>query len=60
MHEEEYTPEPDEKRFITKEEARPNNEHHRQEFPCPDCGSYNTGQSTYTDYCNSCGWSQGY
>lgn len=49
-----------EDRFITKEEARPNNEWRQQEFACPNCGSYNTGQSTYVDYCNSCGWSQGY
>lgn len=29
-------------------------------FRCPDCGSTNTGQSTYSDYCNDCGYSQGY
>jgi len=29
-------------------------------FKCPECGSTNTGQSTYTDYCNDCGWYQGY
>lgn len=29
-------------------------------FKCPNCGSYNTGQSTYADYCNSCDWGQGY
>lgn len=23
---------------------------------CPECGSMNTGQSTYTDYCNDCDW----
>lgn len=29
-------------------------------FQCPDCGSYNTVQSTYAEVCNSCGWGQGY
>lgn len=29
-------------------------------FTCPECGSKNTGQSTYSDYCNDCGWSYGY
>ncbi len=23
---------------------------------CPDCGSYNTGESTNADWCNDCGW----
>lgn len=27
---------------------------------CPNCGSENTGQSTYADWCNDCGWSFGY
>lgn len=27
---------------------------------CPNCGSYNTEQSTYADYCNSCDWGQSY
>ena len=27
---------------------------------CPDCGSMNTSQSTYADWCNDCNWSQGY
>lgn len=52
--------EEDEKRYIKEDEAKPNNRYHRQEFACPNCGSYNTGQSTYVDYCNSCDWSQGY
>ena len=52
--------EEDENRFISKDEAKRDNQYHRQEFACPECGSYNTGQSTYTDYCNTCGWSQGY
>lgn len=52
--------EEDEKKFITKEEARPNNQYHQQEFACPNCGSYNTGQSTYSDYCKSCDWHQSY
>jgi hypothetical protein len=52
--------EPDEDRFISKEDSRPNNNYHTQEFACPECGSYNTGQSTYTDYCNSCGWYNSY
>ncbi len=50
----------DENRYISKNEAKPNNEYHRQEFACPNCGSYNTGQATYADFCNSCGWTQGY
>ncbi len=52
--------EEDENRFIKKEDARPNNQWHQQEFACPNCGSYNTGQSTYADYCKSCEWGQGY
>jgi len=27
---------------------------------CPQCGSNNTGQSTYADWCNDCDWFQGY
>jgi predicted nucleic-acid-binding Zn-ribbon protein len=29
-------------------------------FKCPDCGSTNTEQSTYADWCNDCGYNQGY
>lgn len=29
-------------------------------FKCSECGSYNTGQSTFADWCNSCGYSYGY
>lgn len=29
-------------------------------YRCPNCGSYNTNQSTYADWCNSCGDSNGY
>lgn len=29
-------------------------------FRCPNCGSMDTGQSTYVDWCNKCGDSQGY
>jgi uncharacterized OB-fold protein len=50
----------DENRYIKREDARPNNQYHLQETACPECGSYNTGSSTYTDYCNTCGWVQGY
>lgn len=32
----------------------------RGPFTCPDCGSSNTGQGTYVDFCNDCGWSFGY
>lgn len=28
--------------------------------PCPECGSTDTGSSTYTDYCNNCGWGFSY
>lgn len=51
---------PNPSRYITKEEARPDNRYHSQEYACPNCGSYNTGQSTYSDYCNSCGWGHSY
>lgn len=27
---------------------------------CSNCGSYNTNQSTYADWCNTCGESEGY
>jgi len=60
MEDENYNQEPDENRYINKEEAQPNNKWYLQEFACPNCGSYNTGQATYVDYCNSCNWSQGY
>lgn len=33
---------------------------HGGRMQCPECGSYNTNQSTYSDYCNSCDWSIGY
>lgn len=32
----------------------------KSSFQCPNCGSWNTGQSTYSDWCNTCGESQGY
>lgn len=50
----------DENRFISANEAVPNNQYHLQEFQCPNCGSYNTGQATYADYCNTCGWYTSY
>lgn len=25
-------------------------------FQCPECGSWNTGQATYVDFCNDCDW----
>jgi hypothetical protein len=46
----------DESRYISKENAKSDNEYHRQEFSCPNCGSYNTGQSTYADFCNTSDW----
>ncbi len=33
---------------------------YRGPITCPDCHSTNTGQSTYVDWCNDCGWSFGY
>jgi hypothetical protein len=56
-NEEEY------KRFIPEEEKRTT--YHdgygqSQSFQCPRCGSWNTGQATYVDYCNTCDWSEGY
>lgn len=56
----EYEEELNKNRFISEDDAKPNNSYHRQEFPCPKCGSWNTGQSTYTDWCNTCGWGVGY
>lgn len=50
----------DPNRYISKEESNPDNRYHQQEFACPNCGSYNTGQSTYNDYCNSCDWYTNY
>lgn len=52
--------EEDEKKFITKDEATPNNQYHQQEFACPNCGSYNTCQITEADICHTCGWHQPY
>lgn len=48
----------DDKRFISKDAAKPGN--FQQTFACPECGSHNTGQSTYADFCNTCDWGQGY
>lgn len=45
-------------KFITKEDAR--HVGFSQQFACPNCGSYNTGQSTYADYCLSCDWGNSY
>jgi predicted RNA-binding Zn-ribbon protein involved in translation (DUF1610 family) len=59
MEDEDYYEE-DNSQYITRESAKPDNHYHSQEFSCPNCGSYNTGQSTYADYCNSCDWGQGY
>jgi hypothetical protein len=50
----------DENRYIEKKDAKPNNQYHTQESACPNCGSYNTGQATYADYCNSCDWYTSY
>lgn len=47
-------------KFISKEEAAPDSRTFRQQFACPNCGSYNTGQSTYTDFCKTCDWVQTY
>ena len=27
---------------------------------CPECGSEDTGESTYADWCNDCDWYFGY
>lgn len=27
---------------------------------CPKCGSTNTGQGIYVDWCNDCGWEESY
>lgn len=29
-------------------------------FQCPQCGGWNTDQSAKTDYCNDCGYIEGY
>ena len=29
-------------------------------WKCPNCGSTNTGSSTYSDWCNDCDYSFGY
>ncbi len=31
-----------------------------QKRPCPACGSKNTDNSTFVDWCNDCGWSDEY
>lgn len=68
MIQEEYENDINRKKFISKEDAK-KTEHNSgfhgtsgttQGFSCPACGSYNTGQSTYVEYCNTCDWVQGY
>lgn len=31
-----------------------------QSFQCPNCGSWNTMQGAYFDYCKTCQWEDGY
>lgn len=62
-----YEDDEDDDRYISERDARPQQHNggeasggHTQSFQCPSCGSWNTAQATYVDWCKSCGWSQGY
>lgn len=58
--------EEDDKKFISEDEKRPTESrsdigiYNTQKSKCPECGSYNTYETTYVEGCNTCGWSFGY
>lgn len=52
--------------FVKENERQPTQSHsdigiyNTQTSKCPECGSYNTYETTYVEGCKTCGWSFGY